>query len=55
MVVFKSETATAHAPTAAGRVEEVKSELGAGATVSQKGMRPRVLEIRVSKASAARS
>jgi hypothetical protein len=60
-VAFKSETVAVHAPAAAGGVAgakgggaEVKSEQGAAVAVSQDGMRPRVLELRVSKASAAR-
>ena len=52
-MAFKCETGAAHAPAAAGGVAGakggVKSEQGAGVAVSQDVMRPRVLELRVSK------
>ena len=56
-MAFKCETGAAHAPAAAGGVAGakggVKSEQGAGVAVSQDSfkdvMRPRVLELRVSK------
>ena len=55
-MAFKCETGAAHAPAAAGGVAGakggVKSEQGAGVAVSQDVMRPRVLELRVSKTSA---
>lgn len=46
-MAFKCETGAAHAPAAAGGVAGAKG--GAGVAVSQGVMRPRVLELRVSK------